>query len=106
MAANRRAKILPGNTLAFGSVTGTYATLVGPVAGRGLILTISQNLNNGCIISLDGGATDYMTLAPNNPIAIDFGANGVEYSGTVSVKQSAAGANTSGSISAGFIRAE
>jgi hypothetical protein len=106
MAALRRARVNNGTArLAFGALTGTNQTLLPAVAGRGVILYLSNSLNAETIISLDGGATDFITLQSGQSLTIDFAAAGAEYSGAVSVRHTGS-APTSGAISAGVVRVE
>jgi len=104
MSANRRMVAQAVGTVAFGSVAVGYGTLQGPIAGRGVCLLIANSLNAGIVISLDGGTTDFLRLPASTSFTIDLGANGVEFSGTVSIKQDGAGAPSSGFISCGVIR--
>lgn len=103
--ANRRIVAQAVGTVAFGSVGAGYSTLNGPIAGRGVIICIANSLNAGCIISLDGGTTDFIRLPAATPLTLDLSASNVEYSGTISVKQDGGGAPGSGFISCGVIRA-
>ena len=91
-------------TLAFGSVAAGYTTLQGPIAGRGIIISIVNSLNAGVIVSLDGGTTDFIRLPAATPLTLDLGAGEAQYSGTISVQQDGAGAPASGFISCGVIR--
>ena len=102
--ANRRIVAQAVGTVAFGSVAVGYGTLQGPIAGRGVVLMITNSLNAGTIISLDGGTTDFLRIPAATSITIDLGSNDAEYSGTISVKQDGAGAPTSGFMSCGVIR--
>lgn len=104
MSANRRLVSESAGTVAFGSVGASYGTLIGPIAGRGVVIFIANSLNAGVILSLDGGTTDFIRLPAATPITIDLGANSAEYSGRISIKQDGAGAPTSGFISCGVIR--
>lgn len=104
MAANRRIVTETGITVAFGSVGAAYSTLIGPIAGRGVTIVITNSLNGDAIISLDGGTTQFIELPAGHGLTLDLGANGAEYSGTISVKRGTSGASTAGFISAGVIR--
>lgn len=106
MSANRRYLGMASARLAAASVSAGYVTLIGPVAGRGYVLQISNSLNGDVVLSLDGGTTDYITLPAGISLSIDFGTNNIEYSGTASVKQGPSGASTTGFISAGVIRTQ
>lgn len=103
MAANRRLTPFAGTRTAFGSVTGSYTTLIGPIPGRGVIIMISNSYNAEVWISLDGGTTDFICLQPSQGMTIDLSTNDAEFSGTVSIK-SQGSAPTSGVMSVGVIR--
>jgi hypothetical protein len=104
--AYRQNKIQAKGELAFGAVTAGYVTLLAlGTVGRVVILSFANSLSGDVTISLDGGTTDYITLPAGLSHQIPFGMAGIEYSGTVSVKQGPSGASTSGIISCGAIRA-
>lgn len=98
--------------LAFGSITGTYATLkavttvTGSVTGNkgsAGILEFFNTLNQDVIISLDGGTTDAIYLPAGLSYTIDLFANFLEFVGTIQVKHAGV-APTSGGISVTIIR--
>ena len=104
MAALRRITPRAMTTLAFGSISASYATLQSLLPGRGVIIFITNSLDKDTIISLDGGTTDFIQLPGLTNLTIDLGANGAEYSGTIQVKQGTGGAMASGFISCGVLR--
>lgn len=102
----RRARLNNGSgRMAFGSLTGSYQSLLAAVPGRGVSLIFSNSLNAETVVSLDGGTTDFITLQASHSITIDFAAIGAEFSGAVFVKHTGA-APTSGAISVGVVRVE
>jgi len=104
--ANKRLVSRAVGTIQFGGISGTYATIQSSVQGRGVIVVIVNSLNTSTIVSLDGGTTDFIELPAATSLSLDLGANGAEFSGTISVKQGAAGAPASGFISCGVIRTQ
>lgn len=102
--ANRRVSLIPGASLAFGSLAASYTAVGAAVEGRGVIIAIANSLNVDCWLSLDGGTTDFIQLPAATSITLDLGANDAEFSGTIAVKQGTAGAAASGLISRGVIR--
>ena len=103
MAANRRLTPFTGTRVAFGSVTGSYTTLIGPIPGRGIIIFIANSYNAEVWLSLDGGTTDFICLPAGQGMTLDLSTNDAEFSGTVSIKSQGA-APTSGTMSAGVVR--
>ena len=103
MGRNRIDTTQAYGTLAFGSVTAAYATLVSSVQGRGICLHFFNSLDAAIVVSLDGGTTDWGLIPAGLSWTIDLGANDIEYSGTSSVKDNGA-ANTSGFISCSVTR--
>lgn len=91
--------------VAFGGISGTYATLIGPVSDvRHIIIT--NTLDNEVIISLDGGTTAYLyipgsILLASKEYVISLPPD-LAYNGTISVKHNGA-APTAGVIAAGVI---
>ncbi len=104
--SNKRLVSEPGATLAFGSLAAGYTVVGAAIAGRGVILSITNSLNVDCWLSLDGGTTDFIQLPAGISITLDFAANDGEFSGRVAVKQGTAGAAASGFISRGVIRTQ
>lgn len=93
-----------GGSIAFGSITGAYQNIFSSsVQGRGVVLYILNTLNQDMILSLDSGTTDWIALPAGLSITIDLGANEVEYSGNIAVKNNGI-SPTSGRISVGVIR--
>lgn len=105
MSANRRIKPFACVKLGFASITSSYATWIGPIAGRGVVILITNSLNNEVFISLDGGTTDFLWLPTASGIAIDLSANNAEYSGTIAIKDLGSHPNA-GSICASVLRVE
>ena len=102
MASKRRIVPQSVGVLAAGSVVAGYTALLSSVAGRGVTLVFTNTLNADVMVSLDAGTTDFIVLPAGQGMVLDIGANGCEYSGTVSVKRS--GTPTTGSIWCGVIR--
>lgn len=97
--AKTRFGVAPGR-LAFGSVTGSYVTLLAATGSvRKLLLT--NSLDKETIITLDGGTTDFIYLPASTGLLLDFDIS-LQYSGTVQVKHNGV-APTVGAISAGIV---
>jgi hypothetical protein len=103
MTANRRLVNKAGATIAFGSVAAGYSTLLSCVEGRVVNIVIFNALDGDCVISLDGGVTDHVSIPTNSNYNLNLGAAGGE-SGTISVKQGTDGTYTLGYVSCGVIR--
>lgn len=103
--ANRRITPMACVKMGFASVTSSYTTLLGPVAGRGVVILITNSLNAEVFLSLDGGTTDFIWLPVAAGMAIDLSANMAEYSGTISIKDLGSHPG-SGSICASVIRVQ
>ena len=91
--------------IAFGSVTGAYATLL-TVAGTGATMIINSSLDKEVVLSLNGGTNDHVYIQPGltpASLIIDFAANDMSYSGTIQVKHTGA-APTAGVLSVLVIR--
>lgn len=65
-------------TLAFGSISGTYATVGAVTAHSYDILILSNTTNGGLIVSFDGGTTDHVNIAPNQTLPINAAACSVD----------------------------
>lgn len=98
--------------LAFGSITGTYATLLtvtpstGSITnnrGAATILYFFNNLNADVIISLDGGTTDAVYLPANFSWTCDLSTGNMLYTGTIQVKHTGS-APASGGIACSVVR--
>ena len=101
MAANRR--LTPGvmGSLAFGSVTNAYQAISGTIAGRGIILVVTNSLNTEGLLSLDG-TNDFCYLPAGQGVVLDLSANDGEFSGAIYYKYVAAPG--SGRISGNCVR--
>lgn len=88
-------------TVAFGGISGTYATTLAITDGA--ILTLLNKTDQPVIFSLNGGTNDYIKVFANDSHPIDFGAAGLRFTGTVSVKHAGV-APTSGEAIAAVIR--
>lgn len=102
MALRAKTNVSVGS-LAFGSISGTYAALkTGVERCRGLLFFSS--LDKDVIISIDGGTTDFAWIPANSSFILNFEQFGLQYSGSLSVKQGGGGACTSGFISVSQLR--
>lgn len=101
---NRAADVtVAGGSLAGTAITGIYQNLL-TVAGRGIDLKIMNTTDKDLVLSLNAGTTAWAVVPAGISPTISFGAAGVEYSGTVSVKHNGA-APTVGTFSVSVIRA-
>ena len=88
----------PGR-LAAGAVTGSYATLLPAVSASVRKLIITNSLDQETVISLNGGATDFLFLPAQQGIIIDFDTS-MHWAGSCVVKHNGV-APSVGAISAG-----
>lgn len=106
MPNRRQAKMdIPVGELAFGSVTNSYTPLKSNVTARCVILIITNTLNQDVYLTFNDTGINGLRLPAGQGLIFDFGANGVEWSGTVYIKYVSV-APTAGNISAAFIRSE
>lgn len=83
--------------IAFGSVTGSYQTVLTPSASTKMLF-MRNNCNASLTVSLDAGTTANFILDAGDQVAIDFVANGlISATSAIQVKQTS-GAPTSGSF--------
>lgn len=100
----------PYGRLAFGAITGTYATLITLARDTGYlaaesatILLFFNTLNQDVIISLDGGVTDWGYVPALANFTLDLTAGEMLYTGTIQVKHAGVAA-TAGAISVSAVR--
>lgn len=91
-----------GAAIAFGSVGGSYSAALA-VTGSARKVVIVSSLNQECVVSLDGGTTNFMVFPASFTLTLDFDPTMI-YSGTVSVKHNGV-APTSGRFIVGVIKA-
>ena len=92
-------------TLAFGSVTTAFATLIESDPGKGCrVLQVANRLNRDIILSFSGAAAvDQVFVLAGGSVTIDFGASDMVATGRLSIKTLVADA-TSGDVHATIIR--
>ena len=73
-----------GGAIAFGSVGAGYGTALA-VTGTVRKLIFASTLDQECVVSLDGGTTNWMVFPANFTLTIDLNPD-MQYSGTISVK--------------------
>jgi hypothetical protein len=91
--------------VAFGTITGTYATAL-TTTGNVVLLNIVSNLDQEVVLSLNGGLNDHLHFPPGlvpTRIVLDLGSNELSYSGVIQIKHLGA-APTAGAISILAIR--
>jgi hypothetical protein len=94
-----------GGKVEYSDVTASYADLFSPlIEGRVVIIVVVSTLDVEMELSFDGGTTTFMYLPPGGSLTLDLGANGLEWSGTLSARATST-LPTSGMISVGIIRA-
>lgn len=104
MSVTQRYFDIADGRLAFGSITGTYATLKSGISGSVRQIIISTSLNNEIILSLDGGTTDFLHMPGSTiPRELILDLDEGQWTGDVKVKHNGV-ASTSGFIAVGFIR--
>lgn len=102
MSASQAFITQAGAAIAFGSVGAGYGTALA-ITGSARKVIIASSLNQECVVSLDGGTTDFMVFPANFTLTLDFDPSMI-YSGTVSVKHNGV-APTSGKFIVGVIKA-
>ena len=92
-------------TLAFGSVTTAFATLIESDPGKGCrVLQVANRLNRDIILSFSGAAAvDQVFVLAGGSVTLDFGASDMVATGRLSIKTLVADA-TSGDVHATIIR--
>lgn len=80
MAFGTKVQFNPIGTVAFGSITGTYAAFGPPMPGHARIIRISNDSNEDVLISADG-VTDNLRIASNSFLLLDFSANKIQDDG-------------------------
>jgi hypothetical protein len=94
-----------GGKVAYDAVTTDYADLFSSaIEGRVVNISVANSLNAEVKLSFDGGTTTYIHLPAGASLSLDLGANGLEWSGTLSVAADDS-LPTSGILSVGIIRA-
>lgn len=97
MPGDRRIKLDEAyGSLAFGDVAVAYTTL--KVVKDCIGFIFFNGTDAGVVVSLDGGTTDWASVPATTSFVANLGALGLDYSGTISVKQGSAGP-TSGAVS-------
>jgi|GEM_PF-4163306 len=86
-----------GARVAFGGVGADYANIVTLSGVEFLVITSSLNVE--CILSFNAGVTNHLFVPPGLSLVIPVGTAEIQYNGTVSVIQGAAGGPASGMIS-------
>lgn len=101
---SRQAKVnTAAGRLAFGSISGTYATLLALTTGNYRMLVIYNGTDKEMIVSLDGGTTAFAYIATGKELSLNFGAADLEFNGTIQVKDNGSAA-TSGAITVCAVR--
>lgn len=80
MAYGTRVSYEALRSLAFGSISGTYAALGTPTTGHCRLYAIKNNTNADLILSLDG-STDHVFLSSNSYMITDLSSNKVRDDG-------------------------
>jgi hypothetical protein len=103
MAFGTRAELDPVREIAFGSISGAYATVGGPLTSHARIIRFSNSTDTDMYIS-DDGINNKIRLSSNGFILLDFSSNKIRDDGLFKaidtqfyVKQ-AAGAPTKGAV--------
>ncbi len=83
-------------SLAFGSITNAYQTVLTPSASTKIVF-IRNNTNTSMTVSMDGGSTDNFILDSGDQVSIDYVSNGL-LSGTAAIQVKYVSAPASGSF--------
>jgi hypothetical protein len=80
MAFGTRVQFNPIGVVAFGALTGSYATFGAAMPGHARIIRFSNSTNADVLISSDG-TTDNIRVAANSFILFDFSTNRIQDDG-------------------------
>ena len=73
--ANTKAEFNAIRSLAFGSISGTYANVGTALTDPAAAFRVANNTDGDLLVSLDGGVTDHLFVAAGNFVLYDIRAN-------------------------------